>query len=91
MADVQSASLAPSESIVQFVIRTLLEGIVVDVEIDGQTRQGVIHQLDFYKGAPYVVASVSVPDSMRAGDPIPVRVGIDVDGEVRVLSSPEVR
>ena len=86
---VSSAALAPGQSVTQFVIGQLLDGLNLKVTIDGEVYDGSVHNLDFApgSGADYVFALVSIPKLNEGdGDDFDsVKVSIHRDGTVNVL------
>ena len=82
---ISNAVLMPAVTLTQFVIGRLLEGIVVQVTIDGRVYEGYVHLLDFAKGNDYVFANVCVPDPDDEKEIIDVRVAIKTDGTVDVM------
>ena len=88
--EISNAVLVPDgPSIAQFVIQQLLNGLKVQVEINGKPYVGFVHQLDFGQGADYVFANVWIryPDDKdeHISEHISLRVSISVDGSVNIM------
>lgn len=79
------ACLTPHPSLAQFIVRQLLIGLEVQVEIGGKTRVGYVHNLDFAKGSDFVFASVSIKDPDDEENDIYLRVSIHTDGSVNIM------
>ena len=81
---VECGKLIPGISMMQLVIGQLLDGIRVNVCVDGCWKQGFIHNLDMAPGkSDHLFAKVNVPDLGEDGHDI--KVAIFRDGQVTVL------
>lgn len=82
-----SVVLVPTQSITQFVVQKLLEGLPVRVTVGERTYDGYVRSLDFARGSNYVFASVHIPTPEGEEEIDTVRVAIHLDGTVTVLPS----
>ena len=84
----QKATLAPCDSMAQFIIRQLLAGIRVKMQVGEEIYEGRIYQLDFGEGANFMFARVHVPafDETEGADGFAsFKVAINLNGVVTVL------
>jgi hypothetical protein len=82
-----NAVLVPGLSVAQFVVQQLLNGIEVQVEIEGIRCFGYVHKLDFSKDSDYVFAGVAIEDPKDEENTIYLRVSIHTDGTVNIMPS----
>ncbi len=86
-----SAALAPSESVVQFVIAQIVKGLHLNVEVDGETHDGYVYAMDNISPGPQansLYADVHVPDlddEPGAEGCFTIKVCIRTDGTVIML------
>ena len=76
--------LAPGDSVSQFVIGQIAEGLEVEVTVDNKAYVGWVCRIDIVRGANHVDADVRIPD-LDGKDPMVVRVNVYRNGRIIVF------